>query len=364
MSLRPLWLLVLPLAAASFAAAVAAQPAVPAPKPVSLKFDKVTAARALAELTRQTGIPVDDRLSDGGEFSLDLPKTTFWPALDAIARAAHGRVELYARSGRLALVSRPAGYTEPPVSYSGPFRTAVRRITASRDLETGVSSYAATLEVAWEPTLQPFYLENNPRGLVVRDGEGRDLPVREEGSVPAPVSGRLALPFDVPLPAVPRSSARLGLFEGKLSAVVPDKVVTFAFDTLEHLAEAPDKSPARRQERDGVTCRLDKVSLASDRWTVQVTVDYAPGGVALDSYQSRVVNNELLLESKDGSQRRSAREYVIVAADDRRATVAYHFLADEKTPLGRPGDWKLLYRTPASLVEVPLSFSFRDVPLP
>lgn len=364
MSPRPLLFLVLPIAAASFAADNSGQPDAPARKPVSLKFEKVTAARALAELNRQTGIPVDDRLADSGEFAIDFPKATFWPALDAIARAAHGRVDLYARSGRLALVGRPAGYSEPPVSYSGPFRNSLRRVTASRDLETGVSSYTATLEVAWEPTLQPLYLETSPRGLGVRDGDGRELPVREEGSIMAPVDGRLALAFDVPLPAVPRSSARLGLLEGKLSAVAPTKVVIFAFDTLDRLVDAPDKSPARRRERDGVTCRLDKVLLTRDHWTVQVTVDYTPGGVALESNQSRVVNNELFFESKDGSRRLSAGGYVVDSASARRATITYHFLEAAKAPLGRPGDWKLLYRTPASLVEVPLSFSFKDVPLP
>ena len=30
----------------------------------------------------------------------------------------------------------------------------------------------------------------------------------------------------------------------------------------------------------------------------------------------------------------------------------------------KPSDWKLVYRTPASVVEVPIAFEFKDVPLP
>jgi hypothetical protein len=336
----------------------------PQPKSVTLKLQKANVAQALGELTRQTGIVVADRLPDGEPISLELSTTTFWPALDAIARAAHGRVELYGRDSKLALVRQPAGFVVPPISYSGLFRTTVKRITAARDLESGTSTCMATLEIAWEPGLEPLFLQTVPHGLIIRDDQGHELPAREEGSVMAAVDGRLAKECDVPLPALPRSQAKLGLLEGRLSAIAPSKMLAFRFETLDRLAEVSADSPSRRQQKDDVTCRISKVQLANDRWTVQVALDYPQRGVRLESYQSRVVSNELLLEAKDGSTQVPAGGYVVEMASERKALISYHFLDVNKTLNGKPAEWKVRYRTPAALVEVPFTFSFKDLPLP
>jgi hypothetical protein len=339
--------------------------AIPAPRPVSLKFDKATAAQALAELTRQSGNYVVNGVeSPSAQFSLELPSTTFWPALDAIARKKHSRVELYPRDGRLALVRQSAGYVEPPISYSGLFRTSLTRITTSRDLETNATSCSARLEVAWEPSLEPLLLESSPHGVVVRDDRGALLPTQAEGSVMVPVDGRLALAIDLPLPAVPRSTMRYSQLQGKMTAIAPSKMLNFAFDGLDRLAEVSADSPLRRSEQDGVSCRLTKIKLVPDRWTIQVTVDYPARGLTLESHQSRVGKNEMILESKDGSKRLSEVGYVIESESERRSIISYHFLDTDKGARGPAGNWKVRFRTPASLVEVPFTFAFKDVALP
>jgi hypothetical protein len=338
---------------------------VPNAKSFPLKLDNTTASQALAELRTRTGIAVDERLGKPDQtFSIDLPRTTFWQALDAIAHAAHGRVYLYPQDGRLAVYRRSDRDVDPPTSYSGLFRSTVKRVTASRDLESGATSYGATLEVAWEPGLEPLLLESSPRGLVVRDDQGRMLPTRVEGSVMISVDDHIAATIEVPLPSVPRMTARLGLVEGKLVAVAPSRMLTFDFDALDRLAELPADSPLRRQSQDDVSCRLSKIQLVADRWTVQVTLEYPRRGVQLESYQSRVVINELLLEAKDGTKRLKPAGYDISIATDRKAVINYHFLDTDKMTRGGPANWKIRYRTPAALVEVPLTFSFKDVPLP
>jgi hypothetical protein len=334
----------------------------PEPKVFALKLEKGTAAQALTELGHQSGTVVEDRT--GATISLDLPKTAFWPALDAIARAAHARVDLYGRDGRLAIVRQPAGYVEPPVSYSSAFRTTVKRMTASRDLESGTVTNTATLEVAWEPSLQPLFLETSPRSLVVRDEQGRRLQMPAEGSVMAPVDGRLAKEFDIPLPQQNRSATKIPQLDGRLTAIVPTKMVAFQFDQLDRLAAAGADAPLRRQEQDGVACRLSRVQLSRDRWTIQVALEYPPGGVKLESYQSRVANNELVLESRDGRSRMTPSGYAIDSIADGRAKITYHFLDSDKPSLEKPSDWRLRYRTPVALVEMPFSFSFKDLPLP
>jgi hypothetical protein len=217
--------------------------------------------------------------------------------------------------------------------------------------------------VAWEPHFLPFLLETRPHNLVVRDDKGNDLRADNEGSSVAPVDGRTALAFDVPLPPAPRASKRLGLLQGDLYAIGPSKMLTFTFDPLGKLAKADPDDPSRRPVQEGVACGLSKLALGDDHWTVQVTLDYPEGNVKLDSYQSWVVNNELYLESTDGKARLAPETYLLEGSTPRRAVLSYHFTDKEKMKSG-PGAWRPVYRAPASVVKVPFSFSFTNVELP
>ncbi|MGH7227254.1 MAG: hypothetical protein ACRELF_28905, partial [Gemmataceae bacterium] len=118
-------------------------------------------SEALAELTKQTGIRVEDVRGVPDEaIQLRLKQATFWQALDALAAAAGARVNLYPTSGRIVLDKRGANYRLPPISYDGRFRLSVKKVTTSRDLEIankngngGATNLA--LEVAWDPELLP-----------------------------------------------------------------------------------------------------------------------------------------------------------------------------------------------------------------
>jgi hypothetical protein len=340
-------------------------PQPPQPRLFSLSGEKVPLSKALAELTRQTGVRVEDQRGPGDpEIALNLDRVPFWRALDAIADAAGASAYLYPRGGRIVLVQRPAGRLAPRVSCDGFFRCSIKKVLTARDLETGADSCTVFLEVAWEPVLQPLYLETRPQDLRLLDDRGKVVPVPAEGSSLAPVEGRLSLVSEVQLPGLPRSSARIGLLEGRLNVIAPTKMLTFTFDTLDRLGKAAPDAPERRLTREGVTCRLGKIVLAKDRWTVQVFLDYPPGNRELESYQSWVVNNELALESPDGKRRLPSSEYVLESATSRRAVLSYHFRDKDKQVRGRPEDWHLTYRTPARIVEWPVRFSFKDVPLP
>jgi hypothetical protein len=325
----------------------------------------VLLSEALRSLGESAGLRIEDRRDQPDlKISVKPNSKQFWPSLDAIARASDSRVYLYPRDGRIALLKRDADYVEPPISYDGPFRIAVKRVSAARDLDTKASTYIASLEVAWEPRVQPFFLETRPQSLLVKDDKGNSLPVSTEGSAPAPVDGRISLVFDLPLPSLPRSVTRIGLLEGKLSLIAPSKTLSFSFDALSDLAAAKPTDARRNRTEENVACRISKVTLADDRWTVQVTLDYPPSDVKFDSYQSWVVNNEMTLVSKDGSRRLASAGYVVEASSERRAVVSYHFTDKDKTKHGKPEDWKVTYKTPAAIEKLSVSFSFKDVPLP
>lgn len=339
------------------------QPAVPETKRVTLPTDKVQLSKALASLTRQSGIRVEDRRGgDDPELKLDVQDAPFWQALDRIAEAGNARVSISSRDGRIGLVKRTGGGAGQ-ISYSGPFRIALKRIATARDFE-GNTQTTATLEVCWEPALQPFLLETRPQDLVVKDEANKTLPVEAPGSSVAPVDGRIALQFEVALPSVPRKDQRLGLIEGKLSAIGPSKMLQFTFDTLDQLDKAPAGGPVRKKTQEGISCHLSKLTLAPDRWTIQVTLD-APTGARLESFQSWVVNNEMLLVDPNGKrQPLSSSDYVLESASDRRAVISYNFRDKGRQVRGKPEDWGVSYTTPASVIVRPISFRFKDVELP
>ncbi|HZY89337.1 MAG TPA: hypothetical protein VFE78_31230, partial [Gemmataceae bacterium] len=267
-------------------------------------------------------------------------------------------------SGSIALVPAGPNWRRPPVSYDGMFRFTLKGVTAGRDLESDASHYGVTVEAAWGPSLLPLFLETRPQGLRLVDDKGNVLSAPDAGSSVAPVDGRTSLAFDMALPSLPRSAARIKSLEGTLTAVVPSKMLTFTFPALDQLEKAAADAPERGQTQDGVSCRVGKVVLAKDRWTVQVSLDLPPGSKRLESYQSWVVNNEMVLLSKDGKTRLASSDYFLNSASSRRAVLTYHFRDKGRKTRGKPEDWRVVYRTPASIIEVPVKFSFKDVPLP
>ncbi len=142
--------------------------------------------------------------------------------------------------------------------------------------------------------------------------------------------------------------------EGELYAIAPTKMLTFTFDTIDQ---------QQKLMQEGVSCRVSQVVTADDHWSIEVTLDYPEGNVKLDSYQSWVVNNEIHLESKDGADALASSSYLLEESTPRHAVLTYNFSDKEKMKRGLTA-WKLVYRTPALVVKVPIAFSFKDVPLP
>lgn len=343
----------------------------PARKTVTWPTDTMRVSKALTELAKQTGIRVEDVRGGPDEaIQLDLKQTSFWQALDALAAAANARVNLYPTSGRIALAKRGTDYRLPPISYDGRFRLSVKKVTASRDLEIrdknglgGATNLA--VEVAWDPELLPLYLETRPRGLRLVDDKNNVLSIPDEGSSLAPVEvGRIALGVDVRLPALPRSVSAIHSLEGELSMIGPSKMLTFTFAMLDRLAETKATDPERQLTQEDVTCRILDVKLLRDRWSLRVELLYPRGMKQLDTYQSWVVNNEMTLESPDGKKRLPNTGYALVSATSQRAVLVYHFRDHGASKRGKPGNWRVRYRTPANLIEAPIKFTFKDIPLP
>jgi hypothetical protein len=342
-----------------------------APRLVTLD-DELPLSKALAEVAKQTGNPVEDRreADEDTKIKVKLDKVTFWEAMDTIAREADARVSVYERDGKVALRRRPEGYQNPPTSYNGLFRTVVRRVEARRDLDSDASRYQASLEIAWEPRFRPFFIEMRPQAFRFKDDKGRDQAAAEEDQGNNPnnklaVTNLVAQVFDVPLPALERSSAKLGLLKGSVTMVGPTRFETFEFPST--LAEMQKDPRLREVSKEGVTVRINKLDLAKDHWTLEVRLEYPADGPQFESFDSWLVYNKMMLRKKGGNG-----EYPPNGGDSiddsggNRAVLSYHFVDDAKDNLkrGDPTEWTPVYKSPGLIVEVPAQFEFKDIPLP
>jgi hypothetical protein len=277
-----------------------------------------------------------------------------------MAARANAAVSLYEGEGQITLVDGP--YRRLPVSYSGPFRTVVKRVAVTRDFETKARYGVVYLETAWEPTLVPFYLDQGagmvflPRSKAQRE----NLPLTGKGMMPA--HGRIFLDFTVRFPLPERPVGRLDRLQGKLTLVASLKMLTFTFDRLAEIAQGPKR--VRTKTQDGVTVTLATLSAEEDPWEVVMKLAYPPSGPKFDSYQSWLTNSEAYLEKIKGGARRQPPPGGV---QTERAVYPHaelrYFFEDKKPRLGRPKDWKLIYRTPGPIVQIPARFEFKDLPL-
>jgi hypothetical protein len=339
------------------------------PRTVVLQEKGISLSKALAELTRQTGNKVEDRRenkADDPELKLDLNKVSFWQALDAIAKEADVKVSLYERDGVLAVVNGP--HVVPVASYNGMFRVIVKRLVAVQDFEGDNHFCNTQLELSWEPRFQPLFLEVKPESLTVQDEKGFELKAPEEQQTgKIPVNQRNGIEAIIRTEAPKRAIGKIGLLKGSLAIIGPSKMLSFTFDKL--TSTEPEKGkPAKeeqKQTRDGVTVKIRQFLVEPELWTLGIYLEYPPESADFESFESWLVSNQIQLVSKDGKRRmRENGGYEIDDQSGHQANMTYRFIDDDKTKLGKPEDWKLVYQTPGTVVRIPVEFEFKDLTLP
>jgi hypothetical protein len=337
--------------------AKAAEPKLPPelqPKRVTLKDDKITLEKALAALEKQTEIKVEKPADTNPELSLNVDRLTFWETLEIIAKQADLRI-MYGDEGP-ALAKVPGGYRELPVSYDGIFRITVKRITALRDLENDNEGCIARLEVAWEPKFRGFLIETGPEELVAKDQRGLALELPPMGKGQTSIDQKKSVELDVRLPAFKRADARIGELKGSFKVIGAGKMLTFTFNKL---------AKGEKQKQDDVTVELTNFKPDEELWFLDCSVKYPENGPKFESFQSFLVGNEAYLIDKKGRKLDNAG-YETGGTNETTSFMNYRFTEDEgkKIALGKPADWKLIYRTPGMIAETPIHFDFKDIPLP
>jgi hypothetical protein len=337
-----------------------------APRSVTFSRPALPLPQALAELATQTGNTVGDlrRTKAGPVVTLPTRPTTFWPALDAIAKASGIAYSAYTADGGVALTDAP--YRAVQTAYTGLFRVAVRRVEVSRDEETRAHHCRLGLDVAWEPRFRPFYVDlRQVRLTFAPDAHNKQLRDTVAGRSAIPVAGRGATELEVVAAAPDRSCPRIASVDGTLWAVGPSKMLTFRF-AKPAVQKAGSKGPAAPPStHEGVTVTIASIRRQSDALVVTVHIENPKDSPAFDTHQSWLDNNRITLSQGDGARKWTLTAPSSDAMSGNRAKLTYAFTesADQRLPSSLDG-WALTYETPGRIVELTAPFTLKDIALP
>ncbi|HWB09992.1 MAG TPA: hypothetical protein VG826_12240 [Pirellulales bacterium] len=318
----------------------------------------------LAVIEKETGNHLVDLRSEFGQevgdpkLKVDFDKKPFWPALDEVLDQAGLTVYPYvSEDGGLGLTSR--GETRLPrhesAVYSGAFRLEGTEFSARRDLRDPMShTLSLTLEAAWEPRLRPIVIMQPMAAVEATDDNGQPISVSaSEGEMQFPIDSDMKsveLPIQFQLPD--RDVRRISSLKGKLTALLPGRVETFRFGSL-------DKAKRVDRKRAGVTVALESVRKNAAVWEIRVLMIFEKATGALESHLSTgwVSNNFAALEGPD----KKTIPYAGLETTRETETevgMAYYFdVPDLK-------GYTFVYKTPTAIVSLPVEYELKNLDLP
>lgn len=331
------------------------------PQHIQFPARAITLKDALATLEKQTGNTVLDlRKVQHNDPPLTLKTKSFWETLDTLG-SEHGiGFSPYHADGAIALIDTP--YRKLTTHHSGAFRFAVKRTTVTRDDETQTHYAQLSLELAWEPRLQPLYL-NLDRAAVTFGRETQSLERQPMKSV----AGAGATEIDLRMAAPERTVQKIASLTGEVRIIAAPRMMEFKFDKLK--AMSADK-PRDAEDQEGVKVRLLEVKQAQAGvpWKVRLLLTYPAGAlVPLESYQFWYGNNRVWLSWVDPQTLKTRLLETTEQYENAQgsALVTMTFAPSETTPLPPANvNVTLHLRTPSRVSAVMVPFAFRDLPLP
>ena len=329
---------------------------------LSLNAQGMDLDQVLDQVYAQTGNRLTDYREQFGQDAQPRAVTAkivdqdFWPAIDKLLDAA--QMDLYPYSGKesLAVVQREASAAPRArrASYAGPFRVEAVNVVARRALRTpDQSGMQIELEIAWEPRLRPIALSQPAGAIEIIGDDGSKIPLANPQAVldveiqPGSHATELTIPLGLP----PRSVLKLSQFKGQLSALVPGRIVEFRFSHL-------DQGQRVEQQRGGVTVIVDSVRKNQALWEVHMRLQVHGDEAALESHRGWVFQNLCYLLNSNGEVVDHAGYETTLQAEHEIGLAYFFELPDDIA------GYTWVYRTPAAIVRVPVSYELTDIALP
>ncbi|MBI3463811.1 MAG: hypothetical protein HY000_12255 [Planctomycetes bacterium] len=333
---------------------------------VTLVAKAITLNDAVAEIHKQTRNQIVDLREEFGqevtnpEFEVNWSDKPFWEVMDDLA--ARSGVSHYLHTGErnVGLVAQPLPAT--PVAYAGPLRIALSQIVRRIQFENRQKECVLQLEIAWEPQLKPILFELKAQDLEVLDDQDRRIaadvkerPDEEMRGMQAPVdSTMIRTDFIVRLEQPAKGAEKIKSLRGKLEIVVPVDVQTFDFADLTKAKDVKKKAAS-------VTVTLEQFKeLDEGIWAADVILEFDGKGEEFESYQTWFYDNEAYLQRADGTRFGQNGGISLHENAPGRLGIQYRFV---DAP-GKIADYKLVYKTPSTIVRGLLSFELKDLELP
>ncbi|PQO36678.1 hypothetical protein C5Y97_11855 [Blastopirellula marina] len=317
----------------------------------------------IAAIQEQTGNQLIDyrrnfgQNADATKVTVDWKETPFWEALDELF--AQTGLEAYHYAGQpgvLAYVARQSGTNEknPLVQTSEIFRFEPTRIESFLNLSNpSQRGTFMNLQVAWEPRVTPIVLKLPLDQLQIEDENGKSLITEgSEGSLDTEVlQGVSAVDIQLPLGGVDRTSQKIAKLKGQMVALLPGRVETFTFDKLE-------KARNVKETRGAIEVIFEAFRPNGDIYEASVMLRVLNDQGALESHRGWVYNNEAYLKGPNG-ERVDIAGFEETYRDVDTVGLSYKFVLEREA-----SDYQFVYRSPASIISLPVSFELKDIPLP
>jgi len=322
---------------------------------------RMKVSKVLAEIQKQTGNTIADlpRPAEASipdpEIAINFDKTPFWTALDLVLDQAQLSIYPYGQPGALQIV--PRGLHNLPrtglAAIQGPMRIEPVLVVAKRELRSSSpSALQVSLEVEWEPRLQPIAIKQRMADLKIKDSSGGsvaiDNPEAEKEAFPR--LGSSAVEMDIVMAMPTQPPKEIASLKGSFRVLMLGKVETFRFVDL--LKGKQEKRIA------SATVSLDEVRKNGDSWEVFVRLRFDDANDALESHRNWVLQNDAFLEDANGkpiqpdsmeTTRRTKNEigvgYVFAMAD-------------------LPKNLAFVYKTPGMVLAKDFPYEVRGVKMP
>lgn len=316
---------------------------------------EMTVTDALKELEKQSGNKLIGIEGREKKINLELKDVPFWQALDKILDEGQLTVDDYGGGGEaLQIIPRveTANDRSGNVHYQGIFRIAPARLSVAKNLENPeLDLFRLTLKVSWEPRLRPISL-NIPLDIVkVQDDVGDDVPLsRTEGTVGASVQNVPGVELTLPVQLPSREASAVSV-EGELTAVVPGRLEEFEFANL--------KSPKKQKiQRGEATITFEGMQRNNDLHGARIRVQFENPQNSMESHRGWIYSNQAYLVTADGVKIETINMEMFNQGEN---GVVFNYLFDIQEV---PDGLKLIYKSPAAIVSLPVKFSLRGIELP
>jgi len=330
---------------------------------ITLSDKETDLSEVLQQVAKQTGNQLVDYREQFGQpaeprnISLEIEDEPFWPAIDKILDAAE--MGLYPFSGEesLAVINREEGSAprSKRASYSGPFRIEAIAVVARRGLRSPEQQGASVeLEFAWEPRLKPIALSQPAEALEIIADDGSLIALQNpDASFDVEIQpGSHATELTIPLLLPPRSVTRISSFKGTLSALVPGRTAEFRFAEL-------GKQRNVVQRRGGVKVELSGVRKNQALWEIHMRLQVEGEETGLESHRGWVFQNLTYLLNKNEEIIDHAGFETTMQTENEIGLAYFFELPDDKIE-----DYTWVYRSPASIVRVPVEYELKEILLP